>query len=62
MTTQLDKINNYASHLTKYVLLRKISVLATRSGDGLRQLRHWKFAMLVYDIGHKIKYRLESFM
>ena len=57
-----DKVNNYASILTQYGLLRKISVLATRSGDGLRQLRHWNFAMLVYDIGHKIKCRLESFI
>lgn len=36
--------------------------MATRSGDGIRQIRHWKYALLVYDLSHKIKYRLESFL
>lgn len=57
-----DGVYNYATNVTKYGLLRKISVLATRSGDGIRQIRHWKYALLVYDLSHKIKYRLESFL
>jgi hypothetical protein len=57
-----DGVYNYATNVTKYGLLRKISVLATRSGDGIRQLRHWKYALLVYNLSHKIKYRLESFL
>lgn len=57
-----DCVYNYATNVTKYGLLRKISILATRSGDGIRQIRHWKYALLVYDLSHKIKYRLESFL
>lgn len=57
-----DGVYNYATNVTKYGLLRKISILATRSGDGIRQIKHWKYALLVYDLSHKIKYRLESFL
>lgn len=57
-----DGVYNYATNVTKYGLLRKISILATRSEDGIRQIRHWKYALLVYDLSHKIKYRLESFL
>ncbi|XP_033738678.1 uncharacterized protein LOC117326153 isoform X3 [Pecten maximus] len=57
-----DGVYNYATNVTKYGLLRKISVLATRNGDGIRQIRHWKYGLLVYDLSHKIKYRLESFL
>lgn len=57
-----DSVYNYATNVTKYGLLRKISILATRGGDGIRQIRHWKYALLVYDLSHKIKYRLEFFL
>lgn len=55
-------VYNYATNVTKYGLLRKISILPTRSEDGIRQIRHWKYALLVYDLSEKIKYRLESFL
>ncbi|CAC5391207.1 unnamed protein product [Mytilus coruscus] len=57
-----DKILNYATNLTKLGLLRKLSVMATRYGDGLRAMRHWKYAFLVYHQSKKTKYRLESFL
>lgn len=59
---QDDAVYNYATNFTKLGLLRKVAVNATRYGDGNRMLRHWKYAMLVYHQGHKIKYRLESFL
>ncbi|XP_061176933.1 uncharacterized protein LOC133185634 [Saccostrea echinata] len=57
-----DRIYNYATNFLKFWLLRKISIVATRSGDGMRILRHWKYAMLLYHIAHKTKYRLEAFL
>lgn len=57
-----DGVYDCATNVTKYGLLKKNSILATRSGDGIRQIRHWKYALLVYDLSHKIKYRLESFL
>lgn len=59
---QDDAVYNYATNFTKLGLLRKVAVNATRYGNGNRMLRHWKYAMLVYHQGHKIKYRLESFL
>jgi hypothetical protein len=61
-TEHQDSIYNYATNFLKFWLLRKISVVATRSGDGMRILRHWKYAMLLYHQAHKIKYRLEAFL
>lgn len=57
-----DGVYDCATNVTKYGLLKKNSILATRSADGIRQIRHWKYALLVYDLSHKIKYRLESFL
>ncbi|XP_062610556.1 uncharacterized protein LOC134272329 [Saccostrea cucullata] len=59
---QDDAVHNYATNFTKMGLLRKVSVHATRYGDGNRMLRHWKYAMLLYHQGHKVKYRLESYL
>lgn len=50
-----DGVYNYATNITKYGLLRKI-------GDGIRVIRHWKYALLVYEQSHNIMYRLESFL
>ena len=57
-----DGVHSYAVNVMKYCLLRRVNVTATRSGDGDRLIRHWKYAMLLYDSVHKTKYRLESFL
>ncbi|KAK3098063.1 hypothetical protein FSP39_015784 [Pinctada imbricata] len=57
-----DGVYNYATNFIKFWLLRRISVIATRSGDGTRILRHWKYAFLLYHNAHKVKYRLEAFL
>lgn len=57
-----DGVYNYATNFLKFSLLRKICMMATRSGDGNRVIRHWKYAMLLYHIAHKFKYRLEVFL
>lgn len=57
-----DKVFNYASNLTKLGIIRKVAVKSTRYGDGMRLVRHWKYAGLVYHIAKKTKYRLESFL
>lgn len=57
-----DGVYNYATIFLKFSLLRKICVMATRNGDGNRVIRHWKYAMLLYHIAHKVKYRLEAFL
>jgi hypothetical protein len=57
-----DAVLNHAANFTKFGLLRKVSVNATRYGDGSRMLRHWKYAMLLYHQGHRVKYQLESFL
>ncbi|XP_061165566.1 uncharacterized protein LOC133174462 [Saccostrea echinata] len=59
---QQDGVFNYATNFLKFSLLRKICVMATRSGDGNRVIRHWKYAMLLYHTAHKVKYRLEAFL
>lgn len=41
-----DGVYNYATNFLKFSLLRKTFVMATRSGDGNRVIRHWKYAML----------------
>ena len=57
-----DGVYNYATNFVKIWLLRKVSIVATRSGDGMRIIRHWKYAMLLYHEAHKVKYRLEAFL
>ena len=57
-----DRILNYGLNVMKYCLLRRVNIAATRSGDGDRVIRHWKYALLLYDSAHKTKYRLESFL
>ena len=57
-----DGVYNYATALMKFGLLRRVSLMSTATGDGLRSLRHWKFALLAYHQTHKTKYRLESFL
>ena len=57
-----DYVYNYATGLLKLGLIRRVAVMTTAAGDGNRALRHWKFAMLMYDQAAKIKYRLESFL
>jgi hypothetical protein len=57
-----DSVKNYSCNFLKMWLIRRVSILATRSGDGMRLLRHWKYAMLVYHAAHKVKYRLEAFL
>jgi L1 cell adhesion molecule like protein len=57
-----DYIFNYATGVLKFGLIRRVAVMTTAAGDGERALRHWKFAMLVYDQAGKIKYRLEAFL
>jgi hypothetical protein len=56
-----DGMFNYATWILKFGMLRRVAVMSTSSGDGLRALRHWRFAILAYHQVHKIKYRLESF-
>lgn len=57
-----DGVYNYATGVMKYGLLRRVSMISTASGDGLRALRHWRFALLAYHQTRKTKYRLEAFM
>ncbi|XP_071172881.1 uncharacterized protein [Mytilus edulis] len=59
---QDDYVYSYATNFCKLGMLRKISILATRYGDGIRILRHWKYATLLYHQAHKTKYRLEGFL
>lgn len=60
--SQDDAIYNYATNLRKMGLVCKVAVNATRYGDGNRMLRQWKYAMLFYNQGHKIKYHLKSYL
>jgi len=57
-----DHVLNYASAVMKYGLLRRVALMSTKSGDGERALRHWKFAIPLYHEAHKTKYRLEGFL
>ena len=57
-----DGVYNYATGILKYGMLRRVSVIATASGDGLRALRHWRFALLAYHQGQKTNYKLEAFL
>ena len=57
-----DGVYNYATGFLKYGLLRRVSLMSTASADGLRALRHWRFALLAYHLAHKSKYRLEAFL
>ncbi len=57
-----DGVYNYATGLLKFGLIRRVSMLSTASGDGLRALRHWRFALLAYDQSKKTNYRLEAFI
>ena len=57
-----DGIYNYATGVLKFGLLRRVSMMSTAAGDGLRALRHWRFALLAYHQTRKTKYRLEAFL
>lgn len=57
-----DGVYNYATNFMKFWLLRKTNVMSTRSGDGNRIVRHWRYAMLLYHTARKTKYRLEAFL
>lgn len=54
-------VYNYVINVIKYGFLRKIFILFIRSGDGICQIRYWKYVLLVYDLLDKIKYRFEFF-
>ena len=59
---QEDGVYNYATGFMKFGLIRRVSVVATASGDGERALRHWRYALLAYHQRRKTKYRLEAFL
>jgi|SRR5277367_710459 len=57
-----DELYNYATSLIQCIMLRRVFIQAISSGDGNRVLRHWRFAILLYHMENKFKYRLESFL
>ncbi len=57
-----DRVLNYAANFMKFGLIRAVTVLTTASGDGNRAMWNWKYSLIIYQQGHKTKYRLEAFL
>jgi len=59
---QEDGVLRYAELVLMYGYMRAVCVTTTKSGDGNRAARNWKYNMLVFNDTHHTNYRLEGFL